>query len=367
VLFISITLFSCFIRCFLGDEFISQISKRSINSIGPVKAFSDVPFVALIVAGGVNNTVMHVCSGSILNTPQSDYTSQFSLKASYILTSAYCILDRIDPGDASKLLVYKVLIENPVGAVNIKGVNFTVFSVLERIRNPGITVVKSFRVNVTFPPSFDEMLNISVNINDVGIMILDRFIDIPSVVSVSLGTQVPQVGSNIHCLGYGFPNLFQLHTTDKTGIIPSVDLTNGASSTDTLFFHDSTSQLASTLPSDPLQAIETGDEGCPLVDDTNLQVGIGQATWRVQQNNSTGVTLASLGPQVHAYKNYIENVLASFTPSIAPFSSASPTDTTMDNISSVSPTGTVVQSSAISTLPMMTLVFLVFILNFLSS
>jgi len=334
VLFISIIcLASCF-ACF--DS--SLVSRRSI---GPLVSFADSPFIALIVAGGINNTVLHVCSGAILNTPTSHYTSQFNLQMSFILTSTYCILDRSDPGASDKNLVYKVLINDEAGNVRINGTNFTVFSVLKRITNPDINTVKSYSVNVTIPPAFNEILNISVNVNDIGVIQLDRFIDISGVKPTTLSTEVPKVGANVHCLGYGSPDFFQLHSTDKTRIILSIDQSNNAPSTDTLFFHDGTSELSTTIPSTPLQAIETGDEGCPLVDDTNLQVGIGQATWRVQQNNSTIITFASVGSQVHAYKDYIESVLAQFNSSLAPVStSGSPTDNT-----SVSPVA--IQNSAI--------------------
>lgn len=63
--------------------------KREFDSIGPLASSAENPFTALIVAGGVNNSIYHVCSGSILNTPTSNLTKEFNLQTSFILTTTY--------------------------------------------------------------------------------------------------------------------------------------------------------------------------------------------------------------------------------------------------------------------------------------
>jgi hypothetical protein len=74
--------------------------------------------------------------------------------------------------------------------------------VLRRFISPDIGNLRNYIVNVSFPPSTNEMMNISLGPNDIGIIKLDQLIDLPKVVPTVLKNPSDvQVGQPIACLG----------------------------------------------------------------------------------------------------------------------------------------------------------------------
>jgi len=302
--------YSAYLSSNQGTRKRSQFSELST---GPITNFSKYPFVALIIGGGVNNTILQVCSGSILNTRSSNIANH---NTSFILTTSYCILNRQDPGDTSKEILYTILIENPNGNISLASRNFTIFPPLLRVLHPLAGTIQNFTVNITIPPGpTSQMLPISVNVHDIGIIQLESLIDLPSVIPIPISSQSSfQVGEPITLLGYGAPDFLHLHMTTRTVIVNSRNVSNNQPPDDLIFFHDSLADSPSTTATSPLQSCEIGDEGGPILNSNGMLVALGQATWRVSPNNNTILTYASLGPIVAYYQNYIAGVLSSLLP-----------------------------------------------------
>jgi len=296
----------------------SSFDVHSLESMGPATNFTLHPFVALIVSGGVNNTIQNACTGSILNTKSSNMDNH---NTSFILTTTYCILNRQDPGNTSLDLLYKVLIEDPInGNVTIAGTKFSLFNPELRILHPSAGTINNYTVDVTYPPGpTKKSVNISVNVFDVGIIKLDRLIDIPGVSSVKIESpSVIQPGTPVTILGYGAPDFLHLHNTTRTETIGAINVQTGKPPEDLLFIHDNIADLASTTPDTPQQAVEVADEGGPILNQAGNQIAIGQATWRVKPDNNTILTFASLGPIVSYHQKYISETLAAFIPDNIP-------------------------------------------------
>lgn len=317
------TLFCLFLAAFaLINAFdIREVEKRSSlegNSIGPAINFTSRPFVALIVSGGVNNTILNACSASILNTRANNFDGH---NTSWILTSTFCILNREDPGNTSQDLIYKVLIEDPVGTVQLAGKQYTLFDPILRVLNPQAGTIKNYTAEVTFPPGpRTQLINISINVFDVGLIRLDRLIDIPGVVAVPLELSPIEnlaPGTRVSLIGYGAPDFLHLHETARLQSIRAFNST-GQQPDDLLFFHDSISLEASTTPTTNQEGVEVADEGGPVLNSAGRQIAIGQATWRVRPDNNTILTFAAFGPSIAYHQSYINDILSVFVPAGTP-------------------------------------------------
>lgn len=332
--------------------------KRSLlegNSIGPAINFTSRPFVALIVSGGINNTILNACTGTILNTKSKNFDNH---NTSWILTSTFCILNRQDPGNTSKDILYKVLIEDPSGSVQLAGKKFTLFDPILRVLNPQAGTIKNYTAEVSFPPGpKTQFINVSINVFDVGLIRLDRLIDIPGVVGVDFELSPIEKlapGSKVSLLGYGAPNFLSLHETSRLETIRARNST-GQQPDDLLFFHDSISLLPSTTASTNQEGVEVADEGGPILNSDGRQIAIGQATWRVKPDNNTILTFAAFGPSIAFHQQYISDVLSVFVPPGTPASGLNHSD--FDNSSNIQSYGTKLYASTALLFSIITFLF----------
>lgn len=59
--------------------------------------------------------------------------------------------------------------------------------IFDRVLNPQAGTIKNYSVEVSFPPGpTTQFVNVSINVFDVGLIRLDRLIDIPGVQAVPL-------------------------------------------------------------------------------------------------------------------------------------------------------------------------------------
>lgn len=265
------------------------------RSLAPRAPFSQYPFVALIVASSPGNSIEYVCTGSILDKDRAQ---------SHILTTAFCIQERQD--QSGNPVEYKVLIEDSAGNVTLGSSKFSQFDVDKAFPHPNASRISEFVFTSEFPNGTSVSFNVAVAANDVGVLRLKKSLSSMQVTPIELARTVPTTGDSVRFVGYGGPNFFSLGVTSGTEVIASQEVsgTNNIQNGKLIFIRDARPNV---LPNET-QSVEPGDEGSPMIDMNNRQVGIVVGSWQVNPNTTDVVTFATLGPAMSPNLDFIESV-----------------------------------------------------------
>lgn len=265
------------------------------RSLAPKVPFSQFPFAALIVASSSGNSIEYVCSGSVLDKSAK----------SHILTTAFCIQERQD--QSGNPIQYKVLIEDTAGNVTLGSSTFSQFDVDKAFPHPNASRISEFVFTSQFPNGTAVNFNVAVAPNDIGILRLTKSLSSMLVTPVELSKTIPASGDPVRFVGYGGPNFFSLGATVGTEVIPSQEI-SGTSSIQNgklIFMRDARPNV---LPNET-QSVEPGDEGSPMLDSNNRQVGIVVGSWQVNPNTTDVITFATLGPAISPNIEFIDSVI----------------------------------------------------------